>query len=665
MVFIVAPVAVLLLSCGGGDLTLLNPPITLSSITIDSGSRNIELGTTVIMTATAKDAAGKTVNNLPYVWKSTIDSIGHFGLNGALMCRDTGVTVVTASALGVTAGAIGVHCTRGSAARIDTFHFSPPNAINPGVSPIDSIRVLVRNPIGGPGTGSLVLFSVTAGGGTVSPKYDTVTNTGIVAAKWTLGPTAGLNTVTATIVSKVDSVTALTYVTGNPVTFSVKSFAPLAIIAGDGQTGPILSALSVKPSVKLVDTAGNPRPGIPITFTPTGNGRVATSVVPTGVDGVASPSIWTLGDFVGDQQLVASVEAAKITLHATATGGTVHYAAIALAATQTATCALTNDQFVSCFGQAPQIGTGDAASRSIPTLTKGGIHFTSIVGASSGAHFCGISDVLAIYCWGINADVDTTGAVPSTNVPTRLPGNTAWLQVTAGGQHNCAIASDHTAYCWGSDGSGQLGDNGTTDRFAPGPVAGGFKFNSLTAGAAHTCALIADGTAFCWGLNQSAQLGDGTGANRGGPTAVSGGLKFQAIAAAGSGTCGLSGGTAYCWGALFGQSVPTSYPSAPPFSSIAAGNAHACALTSDGTAYCWGNNSAGQLGDSTTTNRTTPTVVVTDLKFKAITAGSEQTCALTVDGFVACWGRNQFGEIGVTVPTIQTTPRYLVFGVTP
>jgi hypothetical protein len=665
VVFVVAPIAVLLLSCGGGDIVIPHNDIKLSSITIDGGSRNIDLGTTVTLTATAKDTSGKTVPNIPFAWHSSVDTVGKFGLNGALTCLDTGVTAVTASALNVTSAAIGIHCTRGAAAKIDTFHWSPPNAVNPGVAPTDSIRVIVRNPIGGPGTGSLLLFSVTAGGGTVSPKYDTVTNTGIVAAKWTLGPTAGVNKVTATVVSKADSVSPLTYVTGNPATFTVRSYAPLSVLAGDGQTGSILSSLPVKPSIKLVDTLGNPRPGIPITFAATGNGRVAAAVVPTGVDGVASPGVWTLGDLVGDQQLVVSVEAAKITLHATATGGTVHYAATALAATQLATCALTSDQFASCFGRAPQTGTGDTASKAQPTLTSGGVHFTSIAGASSGAHFCGISDLLSIYCWGITSLVDTTGVTLSNAVPTRLPGNIGWLQVTAGGQHNCAIAIDHTAYCWGADTSGQLGDNGTTQRFPPAPVAGGFKFNALAAGASHTCGLIADGTPFCWGLNASGQLGDGTTANRGGPTAVSGSLKFQSIVAAASGTCGLSGGTAYCWGSPFGATVPTSYPSAPAFSSIAAGAAHVCALTSDGTAYCWGSNSGGQLGDSTQTNRTTPTAVVTDLKFKSIAAGAEHTCALTVDGFVVCWGRNQFGEIGVTLPTIQTTPRYLVFGVTP
>jgi alpha-tubulin suppressor-like RCC1 family protein len=45
------------------------------------------------------------------------------------------------------------------------------------------------------------------------------------------------------------------------------------------------------------------------------------------------------------------------------------------------------------------------------------------------------------------------------------------------------------------------------------------------------------------------------------------------------------------------------------FTQIRTGASHTCGLTSEGLAYCWGYNGYGQLGDGTTTDQHTPTLV--------------------------------------------------------
>ena len=62
---------------------------------------------------------------------------------------------------------------------------------------------------------------------------------------------------------------------------------------------------------------------------------------------------------------------------------------------------------------------------------------------------------------------------------------------------------------------------------------------------------------------------------------------------------------------------------------------------------CWGSNLFGQLGDGTTTPKTTPTPVI-ELHHgvKAISAGYDNTCALLTHGAVKCWGTNSFGGLG-------------------
>ena len=91
---------------------------------------------------------------------------------------------------------------------------------------------------------------------------------------------------------------------------------------------------------------------------------------------------------------------------------------------------------------------------------------------------------------------------------------------------------------------------------------------------------------------------------------------------------------------------------------IAAGNNHSLALSSDGTVLAWGRNTEGQLGDGTTTSRTTPVAVrlpdgvtVTD-----IAAGGDHSLAPTSTGSALAWGGNDFGQLGDGTTTNRTTP---------
>lgn len=76
----------------------------------------------------------------------------------------------------------------------------------------------------------------------------------------------------------------------------------------------------------------------------------------------------------------------------------------------------------------------------------------------------------------------------------------------------------------------------------------------------------------------------------------------------------------------------------------------------------WGNNSSGQLGDGTTTNRSTPVQVSGLTGVTAIAAGSEHSLGLVADGTVRAWGNNSVGQLGdnATAGTNQTTPVQVV-----
>ncbi|TBL81031.1 cadherin-like beta sandwich domain-containing protein [Paenibacillus thalictri] len=83
---------------------------------------------------------------------------------------------------------------------------------------------------------------------------------------------------------------------------------------------------------------------------------------------------------------------------------------------------------------------------------------------------------------------------------------------------------------------------------------------------------------------------------------------------------------------------------------------HSLGLKSDGSIWAWGDNSKGQLGDGTTTNRTAPVQVTGLGGVKAIAAGSEHSLALKSDGTVWAWGSNGNGQIGNGTTVNESSP---------
>src|SRR6185503_5786077 len=104
----------------------------------------------------------------------------------------------------------------------------------------------------------------------------------------------------------------------------------------------------------------------------------------------------------------------------------------------------------------------------------------------------------------------------------------------------------------------------------------------------------------------------------------------------------------------------TSTPVAVDLSNVAqisSGGDHTCAALRDGTAWCWGENEFGQLGSPLTTSTAAPptqvpglagvaAVAATGGSLPSPTGADEYTCALLSGGSVSCWGENTGGEIG-------------------
>ncbi len=239
--------------------------------------------------------------------------------------------------------------------------------------------------------------------------------------------------------------------------------------------------------------------------------------------------------------------------------------------------------------------------------------------AAGSEHSVGLDSFGYLWAWGTN-ELDQLGdektgkefaEASAASVVSIAPSTTT---IAAGGYHTLAVTTSGTVSAWGDNEFGQLGNGNLKSTAKPVSVksGNGVKLTGVTsvaAGEDHSLALLTNGTVMAWGDDQSGQLGDGRFEK-----------KREQAAAVGN----LSGVVA-----------------------IAAGAEHSLALLSNGTVMAWGNNEFGQLGDGTTTRRTTPVQVLGLSGVVAIAAGGNHSAALLSNGTVFTWGENEYGELGI------------------
>ena len=313
------------------------------------------------------------------------------------------------------------------------------------------------------------------------------------------------------------------------------------------------------------------------------------------------------------------------------------------------------------------LGDGTSYTRATPGPVSGLAGVTAIAAGSTFS--LALKSDGSVWSWGYN-DVGQLGDGTRTDrsVPVQVVGVSGIDRISAGYAHALARKTDGTLLTWGDNGDGQLGDGTLIQRLVPAVVPGLSNVVSIASGDFHVLALKADGTVWAWGGNAESELGDGTGFNRSSPAQVQGVSGVVEIAAGGGHSIARKGdGTLVTWGynyegqlgvgsAGYNDGLPAAVPSFTNAAGISAGYQHSVAVKSDGTVWAWGSNASGQLGDATTTDRSSPTQVQGLSGVKAVSAGNAHTLALKSDGTVWAWGDNSSGQLGDGTTTNRSSP---------
>jgi len=319
----------------------------------------------------------------------------------------------------------------------------------------------------------------------------------------------------------------------------------------------------------------------------------------------------------------------------------------AISVSGNSTCAIASDDNAYCWGSNAngRLGNGSTVNSSVPVAvnTSGVLSGKTIKAISVGSSSaCVIASDDKAYCWGYN-DYGSLGnnTLVSSSVPVAvntsgvLSGKTIKSIVT-GSMSACVIASDDKAYCWGFNEYGKLGNNSTATSSVPvavntSGVLSGKTIKSLSTGnGSQHCAVTSEDKAYCWGWNGYGQLGNNSTTNSSVPVAVN----------------------------------TSGYLSDKTIKSISSGDATTCALASDNQVYCWGSNALGELGNGAATTMTSSPIpvpvltngVLSGKTVKALSAGFFGACVIASDDKAYCWGGNSAGRLGNNSTTNAYAP---------
>lgn len=382
--------------------------------------------------------------------------------------------------------------------------------------------------------------------------------------------------------------------------------------------------------------------------------------------------------------------------------------------------ALTSSNTVLAWGSNSegQLGDGTNISRAMPQQV-GNLTGVTVIAAGE-YHSLAVLNDGSVRSWGMNKDGQLGDGSLSTRLsPVPVGGISNVTAVAAGHNHSLALRSDGTVWAWGGNYWGQLGNATDIDSKVPVQVkledgsplqdivaiAAGHSFSvavhrdghilvwgylyfdtasestvwsssatynnldrqnrwtakDVVAGRDHVLILDQEHDLWSWGGNYYGQLGIGSDSfdetvDSIRPNWISGISGVQSIAAGQEHSLAVTtDGTVWHWGftryapdedKYKYYASPHQVENASGGIAVAAGSTHSLALLSGGNVIAWGDNASGQLGDGAMTVHSVVSSLPTLSGVTQVSAGNGHSLALKSDGTVWAWGLGQNGQLG-------------------
>lgn len=324
-------------------------------------------------------------------------------------------------------------------------------------------------------------------------------------------------------------------------------------------------------------------------------------------------------------------------------------------------CVILHDGRVACWGangagQASGIldaGAGPLAPNLIPSAPP-----SSSLAVGDG-FTCALGTGTDVWCWGDNSEGEIGSGSTTQQViprPRRIDLFTGVTQISAASRTICAI-TNATIYCWGDNAWGQLGEN-FSDPYAAHPIAVPPSpdvhptASFVATGWGNGCAIY-ENNVLCWGNDRAGQLGDG-----------------KPVTIYGDGGDGDTPHPSMSKVLDADAGAPLDMIESLTFGS----GTHVCAYSAKISGFeCWGQNVAGELGvgDAGYYDEAVPAPILGNTDRSSLALGDAHACALqnVTNGYeVACWGRANAGETGDGLPLsdhVTAAPTPVAFPKTP